>query len=102
MHGMHDLGVVILFCTDLLINVGIESRLGLRRDQRGAHDQSKEATGLKHSKTSPGGVQFSAWIITAGASKGKQRFVSRPQRKGPVLKRMLSEFKSKKGGVRSQ
>ena len=56
-HGVHDLGMVVLFRAYLLINVWIGGSLGLRNHEHSAHgenDKKKEASGLEHQKVSCG------------------------------------------------
>jgi hypothetical protein len=46
MHGVHDLGMVVFFCADLLVDVTVSGRLRLRYGQRGTHGKCEEANDL--------------------------------------------------------
>jgi hypothetical protein len=46
MHGVHDLGMVVFFCADLLVYVTVSGRLGLRYGKRGTYRKCEEANNL--------------------------------------------------------
>jgi hypothetical protein len=80
MHGVHDLRMVIFFCANLLVNVGVSARLclRLRYGNRGTHGNCKEANDLGYQNRSPVSIHWAGCnserelTITAVGKKGNE------------------------------
>src|ERR1700761_3026461 len=71
MHGVKDLGVVVLFGAYLLINVWIAGGLGLCSGQRGTRNESKKTKGLRHQRLTLLWVFLRCITIMSADGKGK-------------------------------